>query len=791
MQTPLSKRTLGWALVFGAAGVALCFVPLFDLVGYELAFAVGILSALSGAHLGAQVTFEARRDMPRSQAAAAEGQPLRTVVGLWAQAATRVWLLGLLPLGLVTLNALRVRNCDYPGGLVWHLVLPVTTGAVSAAAGVVAGLVRPFRRRIAPTLLALGVVLASLVWSGYRFYAAPAIFAYDPFGGYFPGTLYDEAVAIGAPLLWARLYHLAAALAALALSALFLDGRLALSLGAARRRTGEAALAAATLAVALGLWSLGPRAGFRLDAADVAARLGAVHETEHFVLHYSADGPWAKDLALHALDFEYQHARLAALLGVEPDGKVHAFLFDSAQQKASLMGAANTFIAKPWRREIYLQAEGWPHPVMDHELAHVFAGRLGDPIFGVARSGARVNVGLIEGIAVAAAWHGAPMTPHQLVKAMREGQIEPPLERVLGLSFLGLNAGQAYNVAGSFCRFLLDKHGPKPLGEVFRRAGVAAAWRDAYGVPFETLRAEWSQMIDAVEVPAREAAVMRERLARPSVFHKVCAHELALRREAARKALAAGDRARALRALEAVCEGDPDDPAHVAEVMEAAWAAERQAQAAQAAERLLAHPKRTAALEARAHALLGDLALARGAVEEAARRYALAEALPLDEGTARLIAVKRLATAEPPGPIADGLRRFLAAPRAARDAALDLLGVAELVRLEPRPLFHYLYARQLEPRGRFAEAAQALARALEAPDGLPDARFRREALRLRGKALFRAGRYADAQAAFEALAREAQGAEGAAAQVEAATWIGRAAFALSHRPGAGYPAASR
>src|SRR5439155_1705914 len=50
---------------------------------------------------------------------------------------------------------------------------------------------------------------------------------------------------------------------------------------------------------------------------------------------------------------------------------VVAFVFAGADQKGYLMGAAGTYIAKPWRREIYIQRAGFPHPVMRHELARV------------------------------------------------------------------------------------------------------------------------------------------------------------------------------------------------------------------------------------------------------------------------------------------------------------------------------------------------------------------------------------------------------------------------------------
>jgi tetratricopeptide (TPR) repeat protein len=456
---------------------------------------------------------------------------------------------------------------------------------------------------------------------------------------------------------------------------------------------------------------------------------------------------------------------------------VHAFLFDSPAQKRALMGASHTFVAKPWRREIYLQHETFPHPVLMHELAHVFAGAFGDPLFGTSRRGATFNVGLIEGVAVAAAFGSAPLTPHELVKVMREAKIEPPIESVLSPHFLGLNASQAYNVAGSFCRFLLDNYGAAPLRTVFRAGGSAESWQAAYGKPFAELASEWRAFINIVLVPDADAQVMRERLRRPSVFHKVCAHELALRKEAARKAIDGNDRTRALAMLESVCRDEPDEPQHLSELLDAAiGAGDRPEEAARIMERLLAHPKVSAPLAARALAARGDLAWRRGDREAAEKDYAEAAARPLDEGNARLLVVKRLAVKEPPGVVAEGLKRFLVQP-GARDAALDLLLLSELVRTAPeRALLHYLLARQLETRGRYDEAVKELAIAIgdgpaKVSEALPDDRFVRESLRIMGRANFRRGDLAACRATFDRL-KKSPGAPGSA-RLEADDWIAR------------------
>src|SRR6185503_15109380 len=43
-------------------------------------------------------------------------------------------------------------------------------------------------------LLAIAGPLGSMLFSVGRFYASPMVFAYDPFAGYFSGTIYDTVI---------------------------------------------------------------------------------------------------------------------------------------------------------------------------------------------------------------------------------------------------------------------------------------------------------------------------------------------------------------------------------------------------------------------------------------------------------------------------------------------------------------------------------------------------------------------------------------------------------------------
>ncbi len=751
-------------------GAGLCFVPLFDVLGYEWCLAMALAAWLGGAHIGSARVWRQRRERAGSAVTAAEAHAGATVAGLWWSATLRVWAGLALPLAAILGNALRVRNCDVGAGFGWFVMLPMGSAAMGAGAGTVAGLLRPWRRRWVATAIAMGIVAASIGWGVWRFYAAPPIFGYDPFVGYFAGTLYDEDVAIGRAFLWARLYHATVLAAALAICARQLDGA-TLALGRSRPvRRGVRLATIALIAAAVTLWLFRAPLGFALSADDIARKLGGERRTAHFVLHYSPTGPYAKEIAAYAEDAEFRWGELTALFGKARQPPVHAFLFDNVDDKRALMGAGHTFIAKPWRREIYLQFDAWPQDVTKHELAHVFAGPFGDPIFGIARRGLSFNVGLIEGVAVAASWAGNPLTPHQIVKVLRDAGLVDggTLASVMGPRFFGINAAQAYNVAGSFCRFLIDTRGMDKLERLFGAAGSDRSWREIYGVDFAALRDEWLRMLDGQTVPAVERAVALERLKRPSVFGRPCAHAQALLKQKAHAAAQAGDRARALAEWDAVCKDD-DSAENALERVEAIVAAGDYGRAAAELARLGGRVDEVT--RARLLMLEGDVAVLQGETPN----YDAVAALPLEESVARLATVKRDVAHAPPSEERTTLLGILAAPAGTRDAALDLVSLQKLSDAHPDDaLLRYLLGRQLFQRGRFADAADELGRSLAGP--LPDGRFIREAVKMRAMALFRLGKRAEAREIFQAISFDPNAPEGA--RLDAKQWVARCDFKM-------------
>jgi Tfp pilus assembly protein PilF len=734
-----ATRTVGWGVILTVAAAGLCFVPLFDLLSYEFSFAIGLVAAVGAAHLGVHAVARAR--------AAGEAAAPVALFGRAAAVALTV-LLGP-PLVLISANALRVRVCDYPAGLAFYAALPVVSVLCATAVGVAAGLAvrRPGRATAAAELVMAGSVLIALA----GFYAAPPIFAYDPFGGYFPGALYDEDLRVQAPLLWARLYHLTGAAALLALLTLLTD-RHALRLRAGAARSRPRALAAALLlaAAAAALGAAGPALGFRQSGATIAAALGGRRETPHFVIVYPRTGEAARHIDQLAEDHEFRYAELTRTLGVQPAGRITSYVFASAAQKRALMGAAHVYIAKPWRREIYIQYERFPHPVLEHELAHVFAGAFGAPPFDVAMRWRgpypQVSVGLIEGVAEAAAWRGAGrLTEHQWARALVDLKLAPPLGQVFGLGFLTDAASRSYTIAGSFCRFLLERYGAAPLARVYRGGGDFAA---VYGKPLGALEAEWREVLRGVPLTPADLELARDRFQRPAIFHVPCAHTIAVRRQRAAALLRDGAPKEAAAELAAACRDDPQDPDGALDLAMAQEQAGDPAAARRTLEALLGR-RLSGATRARALFVAASIALRAG--DDAAARRLLAQVrdLPTDEGTARTTTALLRALDDPR--LGPPLRAALVPPDPARaDAAVALLRMREAMDAAPgEGLGPYLVGRQLFLRDHPAEALPYLERAAALP--LPDDRFRRENQRLLGLCAYLAGARDRSRAVFTGL----------------------------------------
>jgi hypothetical protein len=250
-----------------------------------------------------------------------------------------------------------------------------------------------------------------------------------------------------------------------------------------------------------------------LAAALAAAGPEATHtgllKTAHFDVRYRpgsrAGAAAERDGAMAERDLQDICRRLA----FEPDGRFNAYLYDDVPELQTITGAkgVHAFSAE---RDTHL-------PFGDdqtryHELVHLVAHRL-------PRSGDEARgMFLVEGLANALLEYVHGVHVHAVTRFYRQRKELPPLRTFLGADFYawlrehpGFNA---YDVAGSFVRHLLDAHGVEALKRYY--TGTPA--KDALGMDERELEKAWHAAVDAHPLPPEVETLLRQRAGEAATF---------------------------------------------------------------------------------------------------------------------------------------------------------------------------------------------------------------------------------------------------------------------------------
>lgn len=713
-----ARPALAWGVgVTVGVGVAVGFLPLFGGVGYEHDIASGLVCP----SVAAVAVARARASRP------ARSPSAEVVTGL-----SYGVLVACVSVVVALAHGLRVRACDLTGGLATYALTAGMGTALGGLWGAVVGEIAQGKKRARAVAIVLGVglPLASALVSLGRFVTSPMIFAYDPFVGFFSGTLYDTIVDPGVPLLTYRLGTFATVLAVLSFASLLVrteSGRL----GLAKRETPffreRLAVGALFTLASLGVTASGTSLGHYQTRASITAALGGTLQGERCDVVFPSSLS-AEEARLLRKDCEDDLRMVERRLGAKGPAKVTAFFFRDAAEKRRLMGAEHTYIAKPWREEVYLQMDRYPHPVLGHELAHVVAGSFGNGPFRVAGSfgGLVPNPGLIEGVAVAGSPDDDDVTDLAWAKTMMDLGILPPMRRIFSLGFLGEASSKSYTLAGAFVSWAIDTYGADKV----RAWYGGAALESLVGEPWDTIERRFREKLATVTVAKEAEQIARAKFERPSVFGRRCPHVVdALRRKAdiCRDSRQIDE---ALAAYAAVLREDPKDLSSrvsVAYVERRYRDHDRGRRGLEEIERDLTLPR---TFRDRATEALADADFLEGAFAEAEARYArLAEAV-LDEDQARTLEVKALAARRVE--LREPVGLFLMGDRE-RSPDAFVGGVALGRALERTPndaLLLYLVGRNALQRGFVDEGLGALSLALSSgPKALPTPRIHREALR--------------------------------------------------------------
>lgn len=743
--------------------IGLCFVPLFDVLGFERALASGLLAGPVSAAVGVSMV----------RAARAKGGGDLARIASYAIGISLLLLVPTLVAGIVV--ELANQPCDQEQGFLFLFLVAGGNAIFGAAIGVSAASISS--RKYWPGILVATVFILFLSRALYSLYSEPQIFIYSVPFGFWPGSLYDEELSVSAALWTFRGHTFLVGLAAIALARMFADAR-TLTFQLERPRVTALLGTMVLTLLAVAVYRNGERLGFDLSRATIERELSRRVRTQHFDLFISPSITPDQVSRLEE-DHELRYRQLVKFFGYEPSGRIKSFIYANADEKARLMGAANTQIARPWAQEIHINGFEVPHGVLKHELAHVFAATVATGTFKTpATLGVFVNIGVVEGIAVAADWPANELTVHGWTRAMRELKLAPDPRTILNpAGFWAISSARAYTVAGSFIRWLVDTEGMKKFAVLYSTNDFDRA----YGKSLDSLVGDWEKFVDAEPLPKEELAIAEHRFKRPGIFQKVCAHKAANLSREGYERLHSGDLEGGIDRLEQLLGYAPAAIAPLVDISEALAKAGRLEDARRYAKRALDTPAITEKNRAEALEAIGGLDWREGQIERAKSAFEEVLAVHISSSSERLQWARLLALSRSANEI-DVLKRFLIGELSGAKALVELGGVA---RNHPGDaLVRYLYGRQLEAAGAFAEGIVELEAAVQSatlPGPLND-----EAEMTLGRLLLRGARAAEAEAHFRAIAARAPS---AVVRLSAEDWADRAAFVNMRIAGATHGAA--
>lgn len=488
--------------------------PLFNYLGYEFSTSLSLIIPL----FFGPVTLSRLRESFGESEQVSPGRFIRSVLAAMGISG----ILLAIPFTIISLNAGFIRNCDYAEGVAFFLLIPTITAVFSVS--LAAWCWTMFRRAIYWYLGCLGLVFLYALYVGIWH---PQIYSYSVLYGLFPGFSYDEILVITKPLALCRLLTLILSLALLAWSSAVLQGggRMRGLMGkisgvksSFARNPMAMTATVLTFVLAVAWWFRAPL-GFESPHSYVRAELGSSYATPHFIIYYSTGSFNAREIGQVAAEHEFRFAQVRLALGTLSAEPISSYIYPDESTKLRLVGTSSTNIAKPWLREIHFNKEDWK-ATLKHELTHIMAGEFGMLIF----FNAHYHIGLVEGLAMAVEDRFQHRSLHEYAASMlRFGIVREPEELITAMGFITHQSSLSYVMMGSFCKYLIDRHGFEKYRSLYGGASVGKV----YGMPYKELVKEWQDYLMEIDVPAEWREHIEYFFKRPSIFAKECARTIA------------------------------------------------------------------------------------------------------------------------------------------------------------------------------------------------------------------------------------------------------------------------
>ena len=651
-------------------------------------------------------------------------------------------------------------TCNPQEGIQLLFALAGSTSCLGVAIGLACGRVTS-NLRAADVLLTV-IYLSLLGQALARLYFEPQIFAYSMAFGYFPGSLYDEDVRLTQALVTHRVLTFSVALAVIFTLDLLAPLR---NLRPRSSKKFVIRLAQSLLLISISLygWTLGEKNQFNLRRSSIENILSRRLNNQRVDIRFDPSFS-EKQTRDFLIETELHYRQLQKFFATDLTKPIRVFVYRNVSQKKALMGAYRTQIARPWQNEIHIHGTNIPHSVLRHELAHIFAADFAQGAFRVpSKAGIFVNMGIVEGTAVAADWPTDRMTVHQWAKAMREEKRAPnPAHLLSPQGFWAQSASRAYTIAGSFLRFLIDTYGIEKFKTLYRTNNFEIA----YEQPALALAEEWGRFVDQVPSAKQSKKRAEQRFSRPSILQKVCAHETAKMKADAQLAVSTGNLEEGIRLLRKVSLNRPSDFTVPLSLSRAVAKQGRLDAAVNELKSVRNSENYTAQGRLRIELAIADSEWKTDNSTVALELLEKADVRSLGAGFRRLVEAKKFALRQTPE-IQTTLRAYLLQEYSQEEGLIKLSELA--TKYPTNGLIHYLFARRLEQIGMVERGITETRIALAAT--LPHRDFRDEANKMLGRMLLEDRQFDAAELQFVKMANTASR---AIDRLEALQWQQRA-----------------
>lgn len=514
---PIKIRDGILVLLFTLTACLCCFLPLFDILGYESAALMGIVCSFGVIwHSHFSILEE---DFSSSLQLGVGESPSRKYIRMLL-----VYLLFLIiPASILSLNALRVPNCDWGVGFLFWVAIPPISIALCLVISFLCHLLSSRHGH----WLAMAVVLSEVALFGWRLAMEPPIMGFSWTFGWFAGSIYDEALSFPVPLIWHQVKSLSLIVAFVSV----LEFRW-------RTHAFLSRTASFLLVFISGMsWVLIHLNGAQLDyfhtQSSVVSELGGRAESQNAIVYYQ-EGAFNQEKEKALLeDIEYRYHELESFFGVDivewRGRKIEIFIYPNSARQQQLIGSRHTLVARPWTHQMHIRYNEFGTSLLAHEMAHLFSAEFGSTLTGLSADKWGIpHIGLVEGIAVAADWSPAELSVHDNAAALFQMNKAPSIRSVFKIQgFWSQPSGKAYTMVGSFVRWLIETRGIEKAKHLYGHID----FHTVYGQTSESLILEWEDFLGQRDLSERQLALANYRYdygsMNRSIFEKTCARTMA------------------------------------------------------------------------------------------------------------------------------------------------------------------------------------------------------------------------------------------------------------------------